>query len=343
MPEGQKRAQEQPTTELLRLNETDVREEVIAPLLRGLGYRSGTPNDIVRELTLRYPKLSLGRKNTKKDPLLRGKADYILVAQERVRWTLEAKAPSVELGIDEIEQAWTYAVHPEIRAVYYALCNGRDLRVYRTSDGPNSAALLSLKNSEFETKRHLISNVLSPDAIIAQFPSVEIDDGVPLAPGLRSFARITSGSITYSANSLGIGALNELQNTIRDGGVERDESGKMIAFISAIAPTQSMQKLNEKLGFSTFEMTSHASELSTDPTVPTIFRFSNSITLPKGERLLNILTWEHVTLPMPIVCSIDTEASGFCQDRIFSGRFKTLLNFSGQPIRLTGEFTISLV
>jgi hypothetical protein len=49
------------------LNETDIREEIIAPLLRYLGYRSGTANNIIREQHLTYPKSSLGRKD-KNDP-----------------------------------------------------------------------------------------------------------------------------------------------------------------------------------------------------------------------------------------------------------------------------------
>ena len=32
-------------------NETDVREEVVTPLLSALGYERGTRNDILRELT----------------------------------------------------------------------------------------------------------------------------------------------------------------------------------------------------------------------------------------------------------------------------------------------------
>ncbi|MGA2403556.1 MAG: hypothetical protein ABSG91_17920 [Syntrophobacteraceae bacterium] len=37
------------------LNEQDVREEIIAPLLRHLGYRSTTKYNLLREQLLRYP------------------------------------------------------------------------------------------------------------------------------------------------------------------------------------------------------------------------------------------------------------------------------------------------
>ena len=105
------------------LNETDVREEILAPLIRSLGYRSGTENDVIREQSLRYPRAFLGRKKPGQDPVLRGKADYILDARNAVRWVIEAKAPDVELDLDAVEQAYTYASHPEVRAVYFVLSN----------------------------------------------------------------------------------------------------------------------------------------------------------------------------------------------------------------------------
>ena len=99
------------------LNEADVREEIISPLLRKMGYRSGTTNNIIREQSLRYPKVSMGRKKRDKDPLLRGFADYIVEVKGSVRWTIEAKPPQVNIGPDDIGRAYTYANHPEVRAV----------------------------------------------------------------------------------------------------------------------------------------------------------------------------------------------------------------------------------
>ena len=98
-----------------RMNEADVREEVLAPIIRILGYRTGTEFNVIREQGLRYSKLYLGRKNPSKDPELRGKADYILEIRDRVRWVLEAKAPCVDIAANDIEQAWSYANHPLIR------------------------------------------------------------------------------------------------------------------------------------------------------------------------------------------------------------------------------------
>src|ERR1700678_197189 len=146
------------------LNETDVREEIIAPLLRLLGYRTGTKNNIIRELSLKYPQQSMGRKKPEKDPPVRGKADYIVEVDSRIRWVIEAKDPNSTITDDEIEQAFTYAFHPEIRAIYFALCNGRELRVYTTNSVPGSAPMAVFRYEQFLGQPELIANVLGPEA-----------------------------------------------------------------------------------------------------------------------------------------------------------------------------------
>ena len=40
--------------------------------------------------------------------------------------------------LDVIEQAGTYSNHPEVRAIYFVISNGRTLTVFRTTDGPNA-------------------------------------------------------------------------------------------------------------------------------------------------------------------------------------------------------------
>jgi hypothetical protein len=59
------------------MNETDVREIVVRPLIERLGYLHGTDATILTEKTLRYDRAFLGRKNPKKDPPLVGRADYV--------------------------------------------------------------------------------------------------------------------------------------------------------------------------------------------------------------------------------------------------------------------------
>src|SRR5690348_820628 len=97
----------------LQLNEQAVREEIIAPILRALGYRANGENDIRhgKHLPLRYPRSYMGRKK-RTDPKLTGFADYICCAKNRVSWTIEAKGEQEDLTIDVVEQAYTYANHP---------------------------------------------------------------------------------------------------------------------------------------------------------------------------------------------------------------------------------------
>src|SRR5712692_1194115 len=258
---------------------------------------TGSRNNIIREQSLRYPRNSLGRKDPKKDPELRGKADYILEVGGKLRWVIEAKSPGVAIDTDSIEQAWTYANHPEIRAVYFVLCNGRTLSVFRTAHAPAAGAVLSLSYEEFDPKFQLLVNLLSPEALVRDFPTIEIDVGLPIASGLRSLARITNGLIRYESNSLGLVPLNEIQLGISAGSVERDENGKLIAFLETVAPMRSLQEVNERLGLAKFEMVGLDNVLSTNAQSPTVFSYRNVIILPAGEEVLNLLTWSRVSLP----------------------------------------------
>jgi hypothetical protein len=327
------------------LNETDVREEILAPLLRGLGYRSGTNHNVIREQSLRYPHSFLGRKDSKKDPLLRGKVDYILVAGGKVSWVIEAKAPDTDFGHDEIEQAWTYANHPEVRAVYFALCNGRRIDVFQTNMGPTASPILHLdyealcRSDGYEK----IENLLSPAAVLRDHPEQRIDTGPPLGPGLRSVARITNGLIRYESNSLDHPVLNEIQNGIADGALERDEQGRLVAFLRTTAPTKSLQDLNERLGLSSFEMICDDRALSTDPDQPSVFVYDHAITLPAGEELLDLSSWRRIRLPIDIHSHVVARAAGVLNDRQFAGKFDTELDFEQQmKVRMTGSFAVHL-
>lgn len=288
--------------------------------------------------------LSLGRKDAKKDPALRGKADYILEAQQRVRWVIEAKAPEVSISTDDVEQAWTYANHPEVRAVYFVLCNGRVLLVFRTVHGPESPPVLSLTYEQLEPDFQILWNLLSPEALLRDFPDVQIDVGLPIAPGLRSIARITNGVIRYESNSAGSVVLNELQTGVREGAVERDSSGGLVAFLKTAGPSRSLQELNERLGLSAFEMTSTDSQLSTDPAHPTLFKYVHRIILPAGEKILDLNTWRHIQLPQNISCDVHTEATGAFANGTFSGAFSTAMHYveAGKIIHMSGSFEIHL-
>ncbi|MBU1631237.1 MAG: type I restriction enzyme HsdR N-terminal domain-containing protein, partial [Candidatus Omnitrophica bacterium] len=107
--------------------EDSVREVIILPILRKLGY---TQDNIVRSKTLEHPFLKIG--SNKKIPI-KLVPDYSLKVANSFAWVLDAKSPDENLNDDDnIQQVYCYASHPEIRSTYFALCNGLDFVLYRT-------------------------------------------------------------------------------------------------------------------------------------------------------------------------------------------------------------------
>lgn len=111
--------------------EDSVREEILAPLLKALGYNATGNNKIVRSRKLEHPFVSIGCK--RKEIFLI--PDYVLEIENTPKWILEAKAPNEKLlNSSHVEQAYSYAIHPEIRAKYYALSNGRDFVLFSVDE-----------------------------------------------------------------------------------------------------------------------------------------------------------------------------------------------------------------
>ncbi|WP_093795462.1 hypothetical protein [Sporomusa acidovorans] len=106
-------------------NESDIREEFIAPLLRMLGYSKGTINEIIREphLKLSKPFHRVGRKHIS--------IDYVPTIRLKSFWIIEAKPGNrKDMDYGDLLQAHLYAIHPEIQARVIVLINGWEIRVY---------------------------------------------------------------------------------------------------------------------------------------------------------------------------------------------------------------------
>ncbi len=103
-----------------KFSEADVREEVIAPIVRALGYKKQTDFSVFREKHLKVAD----------DDLF---ADYSFTLWEEHFWVIEAKRvkrkKKVFIGA-EVKQALVYAAHPAIDAPLFALCDGRIFHVY---------------------------------------------------------------------------------------------------------------------------------------------------------------------------------------------------------------------
>lgn len=326
------------------LNEADIREEVIAPLLRELGYRSGSFHNIIREQHLIYPRKFLGRKKPNKDPLLRGKADYICVAGGKVQWVIEAKPPGTDLDLNDIEQSYTYACHPEVRAVYFCVCNGRELRIYQTSQSPEMPPIKYFSYEDFSRSLEVIRGILGPEAMLRDFPEQKPDIGEPIGPGLRSVVRIANGKIVYKEITLGNPALEGMVIGITGQAVERNEDGHLVALLKTQSIHDEIQKYNEKLGLHMFEAISTDRVVSTNKSEPTVFIGEQHFILPAGEKLLDINTWQHKVLPINLNCQTKTTATGFLNGKQFEGEFEGEMFFveSKLTVGLKGDFLIEL-
>ena len=100
--------------------EADVREEIISPLLRVLGYDKQSYFSIDREKPIQL----LGRKKF---------LDYNLTLWSENFWLIEAKKPrgtGKTFRASDIGQAVGYAVHPAINAALVVLCDGRKIVVF---------------------------------------------------------------------------------------------------------------------------------------------------------------------------------------------------------------------
>ena len=107
--------------------EDSVREEIIHPILKELGYSAGGLNRIVRSRSLNHPFVKIGSGERE----IRIVPDYLLLAANKPAWVLDAKSPQQTITSGgNVEQAYSYAIHPEIRSRYYALCNGREFAVF---------------------------------------------------------------------------------------------------------------------------------------------------------------------------------------------------------------------
>jgi len=107
--------------------EDSVREELVVPVLKALGYGPAGDYRIIRSRRLKHPFISVGSRRKKLEVV----PDYLFEVKGKLAWVLDAKSPVVDLdNTSHLEQCYSYAIHPEIRVPYFALCNGRRFVLY---------------------------------------------------------------------------------------------------------------------------------------------------------------------------------------------------------------------
>lgn len=190
--------------------EDSVRELIIAPLLAKLGFGPVGTTRVARSKSLQNPFIRAGTRNHPVTTI----PDYTLYVNDKPKFVLDAKGPNEDLlRFDHIQQAYSYAIHPEVRCEAFGLCNGRELVIF---DVVSSIPQLHLKFSEFEEKwdeiekhlapRYLLEPVLrrfAPDfgTAIKRLGTQQGAELIFLETRLNMFARINETLMTASANT----------------------------------------------------------------------------------------------------------------------------------------------
>lgn len=142
------------------VKEDTVREELISPLLKALGYSLSGNHRIIRSFALLHPFVYIGTKknNIKIIP------DYLLMIDGKHKWILDAKGPSENiLSGKNVEQAYSYAIHPKIRASVYALCNGHQLAIFNVN---KTEPILIVNLKDLSSDLNELKKILSPLAFL---------------------------------------------------------------------------------------------------------------------------------------------------------------------------------
>ncbi|MDH3672582.1 MAG: type I restriction enzyme HsdR N-terminal domain-containing protein [Gammaproteobacteria bacterium] len=139
--------------------EDSVREEIVVPIIKRLGYSASGANKIVRSKNLLHPFVMIG---SKKHPI-HIIPDYLLHSDGRPGLVLDAKRPKEDLVKSKhAEQAYSYAIHPEVRVRFYALCNGNQLAAY---DIYGIAPIFVIDFENIDRDWDVIASVLSPENV----------------------------------------------------------------------------------------------------------------------------------------------------------------------------------
>lgn len=140
--------------------EDSVREVIIVPILRRLGYHAVGDQTVTRSKSLIQPFIYAG---TRRHPVTII-PDYTLNFMGSPVAIMDAKSPVESVASTaHIQQAYSYAIHPEVRTKHFALCNGRRLAVYGV-DSPQP--LLDLPFEEFEACWEKIEKHLAPKYLL---------------------------------------------------------------------------------------------------------------------------------------------------------------------------------
>ena len=192
-------------------NEASVREEIIAPILKALQYSSGG-NRIVRDKHIKNPFLyAAGKKIEAIIP------DYVIEINGKPSLIIEAKSPSINIKDEKwISQAYVYAVHREVQAQYFALCNGWEFSLYKVRD---CVKVLSFDVQKLDEYWDLLCSFLLPENLYQiGAPDIKPDYGIHLKSlGLHSCFIYLYGIYVHSFDRINPDLFSITINMVFDG------------------------------------------------------------------------------------------------------------------------------
>lgn len=112
----------------------------------------------MRSKALQHPFLKIG---SKKRPVTLI-PDYLLKVEDSYAWVLDAKAPKENIKVGgNIEQVYSYSIHPEIRTKFFALCNGLAFSLFRQDA---QEPILYFELADIADYWETLAGYLSPDS-----------------------------------------------------------------------------------------------------------------------------------------------------------------------------------
>ncbi len=135
--------------------EDSVREVLILPILQQLGWQQP---QIIRSKSLENPFIKIGSKKRQ----IKQIPDYLFKVEDSYAWVLDAKAPNeLIVNSDNVEQVYSYSMHPEVRTKFFALCNGKEFVLYRQDE---AKPILFFPLSEIDYYWENLAIFLSPSS-----------------------------------------------------------------------------------------------------------------------------------------------------------------------------------
>ena len=326
-------------------NETDVREDLIVPFLKCLGYERGTASDIIREYSIKYDAESLGRKK-KNDPALRGRPDYVLSILGSARWVLEVKSPATLLNEEVVGQALSYAKHPEVSAAYAVTTNGRALKIHTANQTALEAPILECTVESPEDLAFYVTGILSPKAIRRKHKPPRVEQGAPIAEGFGSQVDIKGGYVIYDEFSFEIGndtpptikafieqelnartqAMTGYRAAIVEGSVESDANSRICSQITVKLHREDFNFIVDEKGLHEVRYICRDQKVSSNQTEPSTFEFSDTLSFKDGEMIYDVLTNRLAVNNIPSDQKYTGYATGWLEDDSFLGNFSMFID-----------------